>query len=435
MSPPNVLYIHSHDTGRYIQPYGHAVPTPHLQRLAEEGMLFRQCFCAGPTCSPSRAGLLAGQSPHSAGILGLAHRGFVLTHTERHLANMLKGAGYHTALIGFQHLVSGKDRPRIGYVDIPEVANCSVEAVAPAAEAWLKGRPAEPFFLSVGFSETHRDWDDLSAAADPRYVRPPVPIIDTPETRRDMAGFVEKAKIFDAGVGRVLDALDAAGLAENTLVIATTDHGIAFPLMKCNLTDHGTGVMLIVRGPGGFAGGKVCDALVSQIDLYPTLCDLLELAPPDWLEGTSMVPLVRGEVAEVREEVFSEVTYHAAYEPMRAVRTRRWKYIRRFDGRSRPVLPNCDGSPTKELFLTHGWAERPPAEEMLFDLVFDANEANNLASDEEHAEVLDEMRGRLGDWMKRTDDPLLKGHVPAPKGVRVNDADGREPTQPCIVVE
>ncbi len=75
---PNILYLHSHDTGRYVQPYGHAIPTPNIQRLAEQGVLFRKAFCAAPTCSASRACLLTGQYAHSNGMLGLAHRGFSL---------------------------------------------------------------------------------------------------------------------------------------------------------------------------------------------------------------------------------------------------------------------------------------------------------------------------------------------------------------------
>ena len=90
---PNILYIHSHDTGRYVQPYGHAIPTPHIQRLAEEGVLFRKAFCAAPTCSPSRASLLTGQCPHSNGMLGLAHRGFSMTDYKRHVAHTLRAAG------------------------------------------------------------------------------------------------------------------------------------------------------------------------------------------------------------------------------------------------------------------------------------------------------------------------------------------------------
>ncbi|MBT7166430.1 MAG: sulfatase-like hydrolase/transferase, partial [Victivallales bacterium] len=98
-SMPNILYIHSHDTGRYIQPYGHAVATPNLQRLAEQGVLFRQAFTINPTCSPSRACLLSGECAHSNGMLGLAHRGFSMNY-EHHIVNTLKAQGYTTALAG-----------------------------------------------------------------------------------------------------------------------------------------------------------------------------------------------------------------------------------------------------------------------------------------------------------------------------------------------
>ncbi len=435
MPRPNILYIHSHDTGRYIQPYGRAIPTPNLQRLADEGVLFRQACCAGPTCSPSRAALLTGQSPHSAGMIGLAGRGFPMNDYSRHLVHTLREAGYRSTLVGVQHVADGPRK--IGYdevVDLP--GRPDVEHVAPAAETFLKGRPAEPFFLSVGFMETHRKWEELSAAADPRHVRTPDPIPDAPETRRDMAGFIRLAGTLDSGIGRVLAALDEAGLAENTLVIATTDHGIAFPRMKCNLTDHGIGVMLILRGPGGFDGGKVSDALVSHVDLFPTLCDLLAIDPPAWLQGRSMMPLVRGEADETNEAIFAEVTYHAAYEPMRAVRTKRWKYIRRFGGRGRLVRPNCDQGPSKDWMLAHGWAEVPPAaEEELYDLALDPNEAHNLAGEERCAEALEEMRGRLERWMHETADPLLAGPVPAPHGARVNDPDGASPEGPLKTIE
>ena len=99
---PNILYLHSHDTGRYIQPYGYAVPTPHIQKLAEEGILFRQAYCAAPTCSPSRASLLTGQCPHSNGMLGLAHRGFALNDYHRHILHTLRPAGYFSAEVGTQ---------------------------------------------------------------------------------------------------------------------------------------------------------------------------------------------------------------------------------------------------------------------------------------------------------------------------------------------
>jgi N-sulfoglucosamine sulfohydrolase len=231
----------------------------------------------------------------------------------------------------------------------------------------------------------------------------------------------------DDKMGAVFDALKRTGLDQNTLVICTTDHGIAFPGMKCNLTDHGTGVMLMMRGPGGFDGGRVIDSLVHHIDIFPTLCDYLGIAPPAWLQGTSLMPLVRGEVDDVHDAVFTEVNYHAAYEPMRAIRTKRWKYIRRFEDRGHPILPNCDDSLSKSVWLENGWADMAPGNEMLFDLVFDPNEAHNLVGDPRAADVLVDLRARLDAWMHETDDPLLKGKVPAPAGAVVNDPDGLSP--------
>ena len=426
MDRPNILYIHSHDTGRYIQPYGHAVPTPNLQRLAEEGVLFRQCHCAGPTCSPSRASLLTGQSSHSSGMIGLAHLGFGLSDTRRHVVHTLRQAGHRSTLIGVQHV--SRDPAEIGYDEIVPVDGKHAAEVAPAAEAFLRRDHDRPFFASIGFSETHRVFPEATAEG-ARYVRPPAPTPDTPETRTDMAGFIESARRLDDGIGRVLAALDAAGLADNTLAIATTDHGVAFPCAKCNLTDHGTGVMLIMRGPGGFSGRRVLDGLVSQIDVFPTLCDWLGIDPPEWLEGRSMMPLVTGSADEINEEVFSEVNYHVAYEPMRSVRTRRWKYIHRFHDHPGPVLCNCDASPSKEAWLEAGWRDRPQSAEQLFDLTFDPNETDNRIADPSCAAVAGQLRGRLEAWMRRTNDPLLSGPIPPPDGARVLSAEGVDPSE------
>ena len=198
--------------------------------------------------------------------------------------------------------------------------------------------------------------------------------------------------------------------------------------------------MLIVRGPGGFEGGQVCDAMVSHVDLFPTLCDLLEIEAPPWLQGRSMMPLIRGKDArasrahEIHDEIFAEVTYHAAYEPKRAVRTKDHKYVRRFDGRETPVLPNCDDSPSKDLWLAHGWQNRAVEPEQLYDLAYDPNETHNLvhqaAGHPALGEVLVDLRARLERWMQETDDPLLHGPVPAPSGSQVNDVDGISPREP-----
>jgi len=430
---PNILYIHSHDTGRYIQPYGHAVPAPNIQHLAEDGVLFRQAFSVAPTCSPSRAGLLTGQCAHSAGMIGLAHRGFSLNDYDQHIIHTLRQVDYRSTLIGVQHVA--KEASTIGYDQVVELESRRVRHVAPAAVDFLGGAPQEPFFLSVGFVETHREYHTPGPREDQRYSLPPAPLPDTPETREDMATYKASARVLDEGMGAVFDALEAARLSENTLVICTTDHGIAFPGIKCNLTDHGIGVMLIIRGPEGFKGGRVIDAMVSQIDIFPTICELLEIEPPKWLQGESLMPLVRGQVREINDEVFADVTYHAAYEPQRCVRTKRWKYIRRFEDRQTPVLPNCDDSLSKDVWLEHGWQDRRVDPEQLYDLVFDPNETNNLVGAPDASFILQEMRERLGNWMKRTDDPLLRGRVGVPKSARVNDPNGLSPKEPTYISE
>lgn len=424
---PNIIYLHSHDSGRYLQPFGHAVPTPNLQRLANEGVLFRRAFSAAPTCSPSRAALLTGQCPHRNGMLGLAHRGFSLNDYKKHILQTLRPAGYHSVLAGLQHIAA--DPKTIGFDEVISPKSTAAAVVAPVAVEFLGRKHSEPFFLDVGFFETHREYPKPTAGDDPRYTLPPAPIPDTPETRLDTAAFHASARNLDRAVGEILDELDRNGLTGNTLVISTTDHGVAFPLMKCNLEDSGWGISLIMRGPGGFTGGKVIDALISHLDIYPTICDLAGVAHPDWLEGKSMLPLIRGEKKEINEEVFAEVTYHAAYEPKRAVRTGRWKYIRRYGDKHTPVLPNCDDGLSKSLWLEYGWKNMVLPEESLYDLIFDPNEHNNLAGDAASRMVLTEMRGRLDRWMQRTNDPLLKGPVPPPHGSQINNPDGVSPKE------
>ena len=434
MTPPNVLYLHSHDTGRHVQPYGHQVPTPNIQHLADQGVLFRQAFCTAPVCSGSRAALLTGQTTHATGMLGLAHRGYRLAHPERHVVHVLRDHGYWTGMIGEQHVSA--DPADVGYDHVEEVDSTKVRDVAPAATrlvAELAGSEA-PFFLSVGFFETHREYFEPSSIRDALYSRPPDNIVDTPETRRDMAAFKASARSLDQGVGAVLEALEEHHLADRTLVILTTDHGLAYPGAKATMYDRGIGVMLVLRGAGAFAGGQVRDELVSHLDVYPTICDVAGIERPSWLEGSSLVPLVTGQVDKVRDEVFAEVTFHAAYEPQRAVRTDRYKYMRRFDEEHRGrVLANLDDGPTKDVVLAAGLADLDPPVEALYDLWLDPAEGTNRIDDPRLADVLADLRGRLRDWMERTDDPLLRGPVAPAPGTETNTVDQVSPNEPTTL--
>ena len=291
----------------------------------------------------------------------------------------------------------------------------------------MRSAPKQPFWLTVGYIETHRTYRRAGPEDDWRFIEPPPAMPDVPDTRRDMADYHATVRKLDWGVGEVLAALEATGLAANTLVISTTDHGLAFPNMKCSLYDGGMGVHLVMRGPGGFTGGQACDALISHLDVFPTICELLDIAPPAWLQGRSFLPVVRGTRQEVNEAVFAEVNYHAAYEPKRAVRTKRWKYIRHFGGRDHPVLSNCDDGPSKSYWVKNGWANQIVAPEELYDLIFDPNERNNLAGNPAYQSPREEMRKRLDSWMRATDDPLLHGPVKAPTGARITDPNEISP--------
>jgi N-sulfoglucosamine sulfohydrolase len=425
--PPNILYIHSHDTGRYVQPYGYQVPTPNIQLLADQGVLFRNAFCAAPTCSGSRASLLTGQYCHNNGMLGLAHRGWALNDYGQHLVHPLREAGYRSVLIGEQHI--SEDPEVIGYDEVIDVDSHHAGDIAPITIDALSAT-TEPFFLSVGFFETHRTFRAPTSVRDTLYSLPPPNLPDTPRTREDIAAFKASARSLDQGIGAVLNGLHHHGLVDSTLIICTTDHGLAFPNAKATLYDRGIGVMLLMRGPGGFEGGKVVDSLVTHLDLYPTICDVAGIEHPAWLQGTSLMPLVRGERDALHDEIFAEMTFHAAYQPLRAVRTGRWKYIRRFSDYEHPVLANCDDSATKELLVEHGWGEQFVPQEQLYDLVFDPNEGRDLSGDPAHAATLADLRGRLERWMRETGDPLLDGPIAAPPGTVVNDPTQASPNDP-----
>jgi arylsulfatase A-like enzyme len=429
VSLPNILYLHSHDTGRYVQPYGFQVPTPNIQALADQGVLFRQAFCAAPTCSASRACLLTGQYGHANGMLGLAHRGWSLNDYSHHIVHTLRKVGYTSTLIGEQHISKRPDV--IGYDEVMKIPTTKVESVAPLAIEVLKRQHDKPFFLSVGFFETHREFLGPGSIRDAHFSQGPANLPDHPDVRQDIAGFKASARSLDHGVGVVLNQLEASGLDENTLVIFTTDHGMPFPGAKATLYDRGIGVMLILRGPAPFSGGRVNDQLVSHLDLFPTVCDFLELDRPDWLQGVSLLPMLRGEVKHAREEIHAGSTWHAAYEPQRCVRTTRHKYVRRWGDRRTPVLPNTDDGPSKDLLLANGWADREMAPEQLYDLLFDPNEAQNLVEDTGYADVLADMRERMQRWQRETGDPLATAdHVDPPPGVDINLPDQQSAAEP-----
>ena len=178
------------------------------------------------------------------------------------------------------------------------------------------------------------------------------------------------------------------------------------------LGDPGIGVMLMMRGPGGLAGGRVIEGLVSHLDVVPTVCDLLGKPAPAAVEGRSLLPLVNGRVApaDFRDAIYAEQTYHGdACEPLRCIRTDRYKLLLRH----LPVGPQIVGnSRSAKLLQRHGWHNRPLGHEELFDLYLDPTEACNRASDPAYAAVKRDLADRLKAQMRRTGDPFVTGSIP-----------------------
>ncbi len=436
----NIVLITAHDAGHYVQPYGIPVDTPHMMRFAREGVLFRKAFCAAPTCGPSRAAMLTGQTPHEMGMYGLpGGDGWKIDDYGKHLVNQLNRHDYETVLCGVQHEASHAEHfPEIAYQRV-------LEREAPAREqdgewypesinkleAFLATRDdPRPFFLSVGIDEPHRDnlprpelnlhgkSDRFTKTRfyDPekldwRYTAPLPWLPDLPDIRKDVESYFEGVRILDEYVGRILYALKHNGLEGNTLVILTSDHGVEFSGGKKTLSDAGTRVMLMMRGPSGspLRGGNVIEGQVQHLDLYPTLCELLHLEVPHPLSGKSLLPLVTGQTQQLHEAVFAEQTYHGGPEPLRSVRTERYKYIRRVGDTGNRM--RHDG-PTATLLETLGWYDRPLGHEELFDLVLDPMEACNRAADPAYADIKAELSARLEQWMAETGDPFPSGVFP-----------------------
>ncbi|QHY98841.1 Choline-sulfatase [Streptomyces sp. S4.7] len=219
----------------------------------------------------------------------------------------------------------------------------------------------------------------------------------------------------DAAAGRILDRLEELGIAEETLVVFTTDHGLALPRAKCSLYDPGLEVAFLVRYPDrGWSGGRVEDALLSNIDVLPTLSALLSLPVDDAVQGRSFLPLLDGAPYQARTEIHGEMTYHDYYDPRRCVRTGTHKLVANFSSAYAFMDPSQSWHRrcTPLVQLSGAQVYHPALE--LYDLRTDPDELSDLADDPDQAETVADLSARLYAWMRETKDPLLNGAVTSP---------------------
>jgi N-sulfoglucosamine sulfohydrolase len=379
---PNIVFAFADDWGRHASAYARIdgpgamndlLSTPHFDRVAGEGVLFKKAFVSAPSCTPCRSALLTGQHFWRTG-RGAILRGAVWDDSQPSFALLLRDAGYH---IGKSYKVWSPGRPNDapygGQQHAYEAAGrrfnqfsqnitrmvAQGKSVAAAKEelydevrrnfsAFLADRqPGQPFCYWFGPGNVHRKWIKGSGQAlwglNPEGLKGKLPpfLPDVPEVREDLADYFGEVMAFDQALGLLPAGLEAIGELDNTIVVVSGDHGApGFPYGKCNLYDFGSSVPLAIRW-GGATGGRVVEDLVSLTDLAPTFLELAGVPAPEVMTGRSLAALLKsdraGRVEPVRDAVFIGRERHVENArdgflpyPQRAIRTHEFLYIINF---------------------------------------------------------------------------------------------------------
>jgi N-sulfoglucosamine sulfohydrolase len=428
----NVVLLIADDLGRELGCLGNTViRTPHIDGLAKRGVLFPHAYANVSSCSPSRSVIYTGLHTHTSGQYGLAHADHN-QHTRdfvQSLPRLLRNAGYWTGIIGKVHVIPGSIYPwEKEITGKPLRGNRDVVAMARAAREFIAGSGKRPFFLVMGYSDPHRaakgfannlfPKDPAEVRYDPAKIPVPWFLPDNPDTRKDLAEYYQSVSRLDRGIGLLLDVLRESGQLDNTLIIFLSDNGIPFPGAKTTLYEPGINLPLIVSSPAQKRRGGTSQALVSYVDVTPTILDWAGARGPSYkLPGRSVLSILDEENPKGWDQVFGSHQFHeiTMYYPMRSLRTRTHKYILNLAHRLEyPLASDLWGSLTWQAVLRddlkmlgersrQAFLHRPPEE--LYDLTKDPHELHNLAGDPAHAAVLAELRGRVRAWQAATDDP------------------------------
>jgi arylsulfatase A-like enzyme len=418
---PNILWILSEDISPDLSCYGtEAVKTPNLDKLARQGVRYTNAFTTAPVCSASRSAMITGMYQTSIGVHHhRSHRddGYTLPAPVRLITEYFREAGYFTANVK----TAAPGVRGSGKTDF----NFKFKKPFDGSD-WNRRQPGQPFFAQLSISVTHRGghWKNLRGKlknpVDPADVKLPPYYPDHAIARDDWTTYLNSIQLMDQYVGRILKRLDDEGLADNTVVIFIGDHGRCHVRGKQWLYDGGIHIPLIIRWPGKLKAGRVCDDLVSAIDISATVLKITGVEPPEYMHGRVFLgpdAKKRGCIIAARDRCDETV------DRIRCVRTKQYKYIRnfmpqrpytqlnRYKERSYPMLPlmkqlHAEGklTPVQALFM----ARRKPDEE-LYDIRNDPYEIRNLVALPKHQMTLRKMRATLENWISETDD---KGRFP-----------------------
>ena len=452
---PNIVLFVSDDHGLdALGCYGNPiVKTPNMDRLAAEGVRFTQAYCTSASCAASRSVILTGKFGHATGSYGHVHdyHHFSTFDTVKSLPVLLEEAGYNTARIGKYHLA-----PESVY-RFNTVLECDPRSAVEMAEACKEVIVQdEPFFLYFCPDDPHRGhpftpdpWDAPNSFGnrpegypgvktvkyDPAEVLVPPFLPDTRECRAELAEYYQSVSRIDQGLGKLQTLLKKARKADNTVIIYISDNGIAFPGAKTTVYEPGIKLPCIVKDPRTDMKGTVNDAMVSWVDLAPTILDFAGVDfPADDFHGRSFVPILGKKMADDWQTVYASHNFHelTMYYPMRVIRDGNYKLIWNIaHGLSYPFASDLWAASTwqsvyrakRECFghrKVKDYLFR--AEFELFDLATDPEESKNLAGVPEYAERLQQMKDKMKAFQLKTNDPwqIIWGNESKMQGTGVN---------------
>lgn len=445
---PNFLFVIYDDWGwNHAGAYGCTwVKTPHFDRVAREGILFKHCFTSNPKCSPCRASILTGRNSWQLEE-ACCHNGLFPSKFAVY-PDLLEQAGYVVGLTGkgwgpgdfrstgFKRNPAGPsfDQHKI---DVP-AAGISRNDYAANFAAFLKQRPAgRPFSFWMGFHEPHRAYErDSGVRAGKRLdaVQVPAYLPDTDVVRGDLLDYAVEVEWADAQLGKALRHLEEAGELDRTLILVTSDHGMPFPYVKGQIFEDGFHLPLAMRWGSGSKPGRVVEDFINVRDFAPTLLEAAGLKPHPQMTGRSLLNLLRSpqsgwieperKVMLVGKERHDIGRPHDWGYPVRAIRTPEYLYVHNYFPDRWPAcnpetdFGNCDPGPTKEVIKALGgyyyelcFGKRPA--DALFRLTDDPTCVRNLAGDPAFAPFLADLRERMLRQLREEQDPraLGKGEV------------------------
>ena len=419
---PNLLLIIADDcTKEDTELYGGQARTPHLTRLASEGMKFLNGFQVSPMCSPTRHALYTAKHPVNSG--AYPNHTFVKPGVTS-VAQWLQAAGYRAALSGKTHINPLGAFPfeylSEGYIEYEERNRTNPDFRSVDKFLGDCAKTDTPFGLILCSNEPHSPWNQGdSSTYPPDQLKLPPTFFDTPSFREVYSRYLAEITYFDRQVGEALALLEKHGLRENTMVVVSTEQGSAFPFAKWTCYDAGVGTGLVVSWPGHIAPGSVSEALVELTDVMPTFLEAAGIAPPADLDGRSFLPVLLGQSTTHRDYVFSlQTTRGIFFGPehygIRSVRDDRYRYVLNFAPEAtfqnwtttqpwfKEWLAAGEAGNAEAARLAHTYQHRPAEE--LYDCETDPWNQRNLIDDPSLTPRLNHLREQLAQWMQAQGD-------------------------------